>query len=283
MLFSFRKYPSIVMLHYVSDDETHLPLQPWNISRSSYTILLDYLQQEGYRTLVFEDLDQLEKAGDKSVIITFDDCSKSLWDFAIPELQRRNMKAIFYMPTAHLGGYNEWSVEEGLPKIELMDEADIIKLSHVGMEIGSHAHNHIMLEEEKNSEVIDQLVKSKSILEQIINKPVLSVAYPYGSVPKNAYKLAKDAGYIYGLAVFTPWQTKYAIRRWIYDDTDNIESIRHKMSPIYTWQRSLYDKWSFYNKKILRILYQYYTRLKKTLRLHVVSLFIVENVQYIVE
>lgn len=275
--------PTIVMLHYVSDHPDHDALRPWNISCDSYIRLLDYIEKHNYITIGFEDIITSQYSKRRSIILTFDDCPKQLWDFAIPELLRRNMKAVFYIPTAHLGGYNEWSVEEGLPKIELMDEADIIKLSHVGMEIGSHAHNHIMLEEEKNSEIIDQLVKSKSILEQIINKPVLSVAYPYGSVPKNAYKLAKDAGYIYGLAVFTPWQTKYAIRRWIYDDTDNIESIQHKMSPIYTWQRSLYDKWSFYSKKILRILYQYYTRLKKTLRLHAVSLFFVENVQYIVE
>lgn len=275
--------PTIVMLHYVSDHPDHDALRPWNISRNSYIRLLDYIEQQNYTTIGFEDIVMPQYSKRKSIIITFDDCPKELWDFAIPELISRNMKAVFYIPTVHMGGYNEWNVLEGLPKVDLMDDEDIAKLSAVVMEIGSHAHNHIMLEEKKETEIIDQLTKSKSILEKIINKPVVSVAYPYGSVPPNAYKLAKDAGYRYGLAVFTPWQTKYTIRRWIYDDTDSIESIRHKMSVMYTWQRAVVDKWHFYSKKFLRKLYQNYSRLKNALRLHAVSLFFVEHVQYIVE
>lgn len=275
-------FPTIVMLHYVTDNPAHDDLKPWSINTTSYIRLLDYLEQQCYSVIGFEDLSNKVR-GTKNIIITFDDCPKQLWDFAIPELQKRNMKAVFYLPTAHIGGYNEWNVVHGKPRIELMNKDDIVRLNEIGMEVGSHAHNHIMLEDKDEPEALRQLTISKSILESIIRKPVLSIAYPYGSLPNDYSKITEWAGYKYGLGVYVPWQSKYAIRRWIYDDTDNIESIQHKMSPIYTWQRSLYDKWSFYSKKILRILYQYYTRLKKTLRLHAVSLFFVENVQYIVE
>ncbi len=278
-----RNFPTIVMLHYVSDMPEYDALKPWNISRASFTRLLDFLLEENYTTVGFEDLVLSKVTGSKNIIITFDDCPKHLWDFAIPELIRRNMKAVFYMPTAYLGGYNEWNVVKGLPKITLMDSDDIAKLNAAGMEIGSHAHHHIMLEEKDAPEVVAQLTKSKSILEDITNKPVLSVAYPYGSVPQNAYKTAENAGYQYGLAVFTPWQTKYAIRRWIYDDTDTIESIRHKMSGVYAWQRVVGDKWNFYSKNVMRKAYGYYSKAKKTLGINAISLFFVEHIQYIVE
>ncbi len=271
------------MLHYVSDDPVYDALKPWNISRTSFTRLLDFLQKENYYTVGFEDLSSSKIKGRKNIIITFDDCPKHLWDFAIPELIRRKMKAVFYMPTAYLGGCNEWNVVEGLPEINLMDDEDIAKLSTVGMEVGSHAHNHVMLQEKDAVEVVAQLTKSKSILEAITNKPVLSVAYPYGSVPQNAYKTAENAGYQYGLAVFTPWQTKYAIRRWVYDDTDSVESIRRKMSRTYAWQRVIDDKWNFCSTNLMRKAYRYYSDLKRALGINTISLFFVEHFQYIVE
>ncbi|HEY9177365.1 MAG TPA: polysaccharide deacetylase family protein [Flavipsychrobacter sp.] len=276
-------FPTIATLHYVSDDPALGALKPWNISCKSFTRLLDFLQVENYTTVGFEDMAASRIKGRKSIILTFDDCPKHLWDFAIPELLKRNMKAVFYMPTAYLGGYNEWNVVEGLPKVDLMDSDDIAKLNTLGMEIGSHAHHHIMLGERNTEEVIMQLNESKAILESIIDKPVVSIAYPYGSVPHSAYRLSREAGYQYGLAVFTPWQTKYAIRRWIYDDTDSVESIRRKISGTYTWQRVVSDKWNFYSANIMRKAYHYYSGLKKTLGINTISLFFVENIQYIVE
>lgn len=51
--------------------------------------------------------------GNKNIIITFDDCPGPCGDFTIPELQKRNMKAVFYIPTAHIGGYYKWNVIDG--------------------------------------------------------------------------------------------------------------------------------------------------------------------------
>jgi peptidoglycan/xylan/chitin deacetylase (PgdA/CDA1 family) len=108
--------------------------------------LLNYLEQNGYQTLTFEDLhDSPRMKSGKRIILTFDDCPKHLFDFAIPELLSRKMKASFYMPTAYLGKYNAWDVEEGRAKVELMDENDLLELSRLGMEIGSHSHHHVKL------------------------------------------------------------------------------------------------------------------------------------------
>lgn len=255
------KYPSTIMLHYVSDDSALDKLKPWIISRQSYIRLLDYLQAHNYKTVGYEDM-PIRNEKDKTVILTFDDCPKHLFDFAIPELVKRGMKAVFYMPTAHLGGVNEWNVKDGLPQIPLMNQNDIMKLIDCGMEVGSHAHNHIMLEELSVENATEELTKSKQILERIINKEIVSIAYPYGSLPKNHYTLSQLAGYRYGLAVCTPWQSKYAIRRWTYTDEDNITSIKNKMSPLYAKSRTFLDKYNLYKKKVLSALYQQYSRLR---------------------
>ena len=172
----------IVMLHYVSDEEGMELLEPWNISRSSFTRLLDFIEDNAYQTIGFEDDHVPDPA--KSIIITFDDCPKHLWEFAIPELIKRNMKAVFYISTAYIGGVDEWNLVPCAPTLQMMDENDIKNLVQAGMEVGSHAHRHVMLGKEQTDIVYREIAYSKQRLEEITGKEVVSLAYPYGCVPK---------------------------------------------------------------------------------------------------
>lgn len=254
---------SIVMLHYVSDEKEYEQLKPWNITHSSYLQLLDYLEAENYKTIVFEDIlkDTYDKKS-KNVMITFDDCPKHLLTFAVPELNRRNMKAVFYIPTANLGGYNTWGVEGGMPKVDLMDDVDIVELLNRGMEVGSHAHNHEMLDEKSIEKVHFQLSESKNILEAIIGKDVLSVAYPYGALPKNYNEVVAACGYHYGVSVYSPFESKYSLRRWVYDDTDTVDSIKKKLSFTYRLERSVNDKVNPIVKYTTQKAYREYSKIK---------------------
>ncbi|MBW7915037.1 MAG: polysaccharide deacetylase family protein [Taibaiella sp.] len=232
-------FPPVIMLHHVTDDPALDALKPYSISRASFTRLLDVLEQVGYTTTVFCDVD-FRKG--KKVIITFDDCPKNLWDFALPELQKRGMKAVFYMPTAYMGGHNDWDIQFGKPSVELMDEADIKRLSDIGMEVGSHSHHHVRLGELGAVEVAANLRQSKQILEKITGKKILSVAYPFGSVPKEEELLLKDAGYEYGLSIYSPFQSRYCIRRFIYHDGDDAVRLKSKLSVRYRMMRVVNDK-----------------------------------------
>lgn len=232
-------FPPVIMLHHVTDDPALDALKPYSISRASFTHLLDVLEEEGFTTVVFSDAD-FRKG--KKVIITFDDCPKHLWDFAIPELQRRNMKAVFYMPTAYLGGHNDWDIEFAKPSVELMDEADIKKLADIGMEVGSHSHRHVRLGDLNAIEVAANLQQSKEILEKITGKKILSIAYPFGSIPKDKERLLKEAGYEYGLSIYSPIENNYCIRRFIYHDGDSPKRTKNKLSVKYLIYRVLNDK-----------------------------------------
>jgi peptidoglycan/xylan/chitin deacetylase (PgdA/CDA1 family) len=235
----FRRYPPVIMLHHVSDDVRLDGLKPYSISNGSFTRLLDVLNEEGYIPVGFEDLN---KPGEKQVIITFDDCPRHLWDFAIPELQKRNMKAVFYMPTAYLGGQNDWDIPFGKPAVDLMDESDIKRLSDIGMEIGSHSHRHVRLGDFPRSEVAENLNESKEILEGITGRKIISIAYPFGSVPKDNNKLLKEAGYDYGLSIYSPFENRYSIRRFIYHDGDDARRLKAKLSFRYSIMRAINDK-----------------------------------------
>ena len=249
------------MLHGVSDDKSLDDLKPWVVTHECYLRLLNYLDDNGYNTITFEDLDK--GIGDKNVIITFDDCPKHLHDFAVSELTKRNMKAVFYMPTAHIDGYNEWNVKDGHSRMDLMNKQDLKKLVELGMEVGSHAHKHVMLEELSQDEVISAFQLSNKSLEDITDKKVITAAYPYGSIPDNFYSIMEGIGYKYAVSVYSLRETKYNLRRWTLYDADTIEDIKNKMSVKYAYYRSVADNYSHYSKSVLRALYNKYAGVKK--------------------
>lgn len=256
-------YPPVIALHYVSDDVALNELKPWVISCAAFDRLLNFLERNKYRTVGFEDIKNGD-IGRRDVVLTFDDCPVHLWDYAIPELKKRGMKAVFYIPTAHMGKNNSWNADDGLPSVSLMDDKDVLALHNAGMEVGSHAHNHVMLEEQTIESARASLVKSKSILEEIIQHDVVSIAYPYGSVPDNHVELCKEAGYEFGLSVYTPFQDVYAIRRWSYFETDDDRSIARKMTVKYSVYRALADKWDVLYKKAKRGLYKSYVKMRSS-------------------
>lgn len=228
--------PPIAMLHHVSDDPAHESLKPYSITRGSFTRLLDYLQRHNYSTVTFTEL---KKPRRKQVILSFDDCPKHLLHFAVPELLRRGMKGVFYMPAAHLGGYNSWDVEEGRARVDLMDAADLQQLEKLGMEIGGHSWHHIRLKDANNA--AEEVQQCRKILEGIVSGPLLSFAWPFGSVPANHRRLLTAAGFKYGLSIYQPFETRQALRRFIYHDGDTDSTLERKLSNVYKAYRLLTD------------------------------------------
>jgi peptidoglycan/xylan/chitin deacetylase (PgdA/CDA1 family) len=232
----------IAMFHHISNAPEFAGFGGWRIHRSTFTRFLDVLEQNDYQTLDFHDLKSGTFPSRKAVILTFDDCPRHLFDFAIPELIRRGFKASFYIPTNFIGKYNEWDVAEGRPRVELMNESEIRELDSLGMEIGGHSHRHIKLGEIKDpGELRDEITLCKYLLESIVKKPVLSFSYPYASVPEHHSKMLSTAGYYYGLSIYQPRQDNFALRRFGCYDIDTIGRFKIKLSNPYKWYRSLTD------------------------------------------
>lgn len=235
--------PPLAMLHCVSDSKDST-LANWCVSRKAFLQLLDTLEEAGYKTTHFAELEGQKRPGSfsRKVILTFDDCAKQLFDFAVPQLVKRNLKAAFFMPTAYIGGYNAWDVEKGAARIEIMDEKDLKELVRLGMEVGSHSHHHIELKNLSGTEELKQEVsRSKDVLEAITGRPVYSFAYPFGSVPDNYKSVLSEAGYRYGLSIYQPFETKLALRRFGVYEKDTPATLRKKLSGRYRWMRTLYD------------------------------------------
>jgi peptidoglycan/xylan/chitin deacetylase (PgdA/CDA1 family) len=69
------------------------------------------------------------------------------------------------------------------------------------IEIGSHTHRHYNLSNINAELVRDELQQSKKTLEDITEKPVLSIGYPDGDYSDSVKNIAEEVGYKYQLAV----------------------------------------------------------------------------------
>jgi peptidoglycan/xylan/chitin deacetylase (PgdA/CDA1 family) len=68
------------------------------------------------------------------------------------------------------------------------------------IEVGSHTWDHADLEVADEAEVLRQMTSSKEALEEILRRPVLTLAYPFCRYSSSCPSAAERAGY---LGVFT--------------------------------------------------------------------------------
>jgi peptidoglycan/xylan/chitin deacetylase (PgdA/CDA1 family) len=230
------------MLHHVSDLPEFKSLEPYSISNSKFLELLDYIQLNKLTTRNFYDIKN-GKPSFKDVVITFDDCSSALFDFAIPELLKRNMKAVFYIPSDNIGGYNVWDVMEGKDKVSLFTEENLKELSrYSNFEIGSHSKTHRKLTQLNSEEVFLELLMSKLAIEKITKKQVISFAHPFGEIPVRNRELLTNAGYYFACGIYVKEQSDLQLRRFIYHNGDNSKILKQKISWKYQFYRFFRDK-----------------------------------------
>lgn len=228
------------MLHAIGTTQD-AALQDWFISKAAFRQLLDVIEQRNLYTTHFADINAGRNEPSGKVILSFDDCYKHLFDFAIPELIKRKMKAVFYMPTAHIGGYNAWDADKGSERLNLMGANELRELTRLGMEVGSHSHIHTDLRNVSYEQLKEELVISKQLLEEITACRVCSFAYPYGQVPARYKEALTETGYQYGVAIYRPFENNLALRRFGVYEKDSAGSLSGKLSQRYRWIRKVYD------------------------------------------
>lgn len=172
---------------------------------------LDLIQKLGYTPTNFQNIENGE-IPEKPIILTFDDAYDDFYTKAFPELQKRNMTAVIYLPSNKLNTK------------DYMTFAQIKELRNNNIEIGSHSLNHADLGSLNEENLRKEIFDSKYFLEKLTDKKVLSFCYPYGIYNPRIRDLLKEAGYKYGLTTKTGHakfdRTFDLARHKVYSDTD---------------------------------------------------------------
>ena len=125
-----------------------------------------------------------ESLGYFNYSLTFDDGFISNL-YVAEELARRNLVGTFFIIK-----------NECCSNKKYIDVKGVKELSNLGMEIGSHSCSHRHLNRLPKQELINELHDSKVFLEDIISKPVNSVAFPGGNCGSREFDAALKEGYL---------------------------------------------------------------------------------------
>jgi peptidoglycan/xylan/chitin deacetylase (PgdA/CDA1 family) len=163
------------------------------------------LLRRGLRPVTFTEAVRLGPDA-AAVAVTFDDAYRSIHRLALPVLRDLGVPATVFAPTAYIGTDRAMSwpgIDALFPpgqdgELLPMSWQDLTELADAGWEIGSHSSSHPRLTRLGDEELRRELEASRAEIEQRLDRPCPSLAYPYGDVDPRVIAAVGAAGYATG-------------------------------------------------------------------------------------
>jgi peptidoglycan/xylan/chitin deacetylase (PgdA/CDA1 family) len=195
----------ILMYHSISSYASS-KFKPCIVAPEVFDEHLCYLDQYHYTPITVTQFAQaMARGGDglppRPMVLTFDDGYADFYTSALPALKRHGFVATLYIPTAFVGGTSLWVQDMGECSRPLLTWEQLAEISASGIECGAHTHTHRPLDMLPPSEVLDEIVRSKELLEEHLGRPVSSFAYPFGYYSARVRQVVRTAGYASACAI----------------------------------------------------------------------------------
>lgn len=166
-----------------------------SVAQEDFEAQMMYLKENGYHVVSLDQLldfiDYKASLPKKSVVITFDDAWRSIYDIAFPILKKFDFPATFFIYTDFIGGGKAMSWKQ------------IKTLSENGYNIECQTKTHRNLASLKKNESFNEYLKSleeeirypKDLIKKKLNKDCKYLAYPYGKTNDIVISMLKKYGY----------------------------------------------------------------------------------------
>ncbi len=183
----------------------------------------------------------------RAVVLTFDDGYASVVDTAWPLLRERGWPATLFVVIDGLESAQRfhWDAHEPAhPRHRLATWGQVLEASAEGLDIGSHTRTHPWLPGLSDADLTRELAESRSCLEEMLGREVLSVAYPSGGWDRRVRAAAGRAGYEIAITVDRGLNTRHthplSLRRAFVPDS--VADLQLILDGAYTYLRPL-DTW----------------------------------------
>lgn len=165
---------------------------------------MSYLKNQGFVFYTASELIQyFHQHGEfppKGIALTFDDGWKDNYTNAFPVLKELGIKATIFIIPASIGQVFSGATAEGEQPHAHLSRDEILEMAQHGIEFGSHTMNHRLLNRISETEVRSEVEDAKREIENLLQKPCLTFAYPAGFFSEPAQRAVEQAGHI---AAFT--------------------------------------------------------------------------------
>jgi peptidoglycan/xylan/chitin deacetylase (PgdA/CDA1 family) len=168
----------ILTFHAIEEGSSPLAFSP-----RRFRELLRAIEQHSYQTLplrvLLAGLARDAPLPARTLVLTFDDGYRSVYDEAFPLLRDRRMTATVFVNTGHLAAQDERrrAVHTGR---ELMNWEEIREMSAAGIEIGAHTRTHPDLTRLSEAELDLEIRGNLEEIERATGVSVHTFAYPFG-------------------------------------------------------------------------------------------------------
>ena len=153
----------------------------------------------------------------KQVFLTFDDGYAQIFSLVFPRLSRQNIPAHIFLVTDYAGLLSSWDLSLGRPRSRHLDWPEVKEMADGGFTFGSHGASHRDLTRLSDEASLAELRRSKSTIEDRLDRPVQSFAYPFGRYNTRLSRLVRAAGYEAAFSLYPAHPNerldRYALRR----------------------------------------------------------------------
>jgi peptidoglycan/xylan/chitin deacetylase (PgdA/CDA1 family) len=167
---------------------------------------------------------------ERQVAVTFDDGLQSFKKNALPELVKRRIPVVLFIPSRCLGKRLSVYDDE-----TVMNQKDLLNLPVDLVTIGSHSQTHTNLTTLDYDEARKEIGESKNDLETLLGREISLFAFPYGEYNEQTLSLARQAGYFRVFSIFPTGKNDFLCGRVIACPKDWVIEFKLKVLGAYCW------------------------------------------------
>jgi len=201
----------VLVYHNISEKGGNL----YTITPEEFEKEIKYIKNQGYTCISGEDFRNFLKGKadipDKSVLITFDDGLRGVYNYAYPILKKYEFKAVFFVIAGRIGnksGFISWNearemIESGVFEIDSHTYLSHKRIVKDGKLISSiYANGDSETEEDFRERVLTDFLNSRNVIKENLGYEPLMFAYPYGEYSKETVDLLREAGFQFAFTVY---------------------------------------------------------------------------------
>jgi peptidoglycan/xylan/chitin deacetylase (PgdA/CDA1 family) len=194
--------PPVLAYHKIDRPTPDVKIRGAFTSPKKFAKQMSYLKRQGFVFYTAAGLiKHYREHGEfpaRGITVTFDDGWQDNFANAFPVMRELDIKATIFLVPDVIGKTTDRVTAEGEgPRAHLTAE-QIIEMSRYGIEFGSHSFSHAHLHQASAEEVEREVRESKSYIENLLQKPCETFAYPAGFFNSEAKRAVAYAGYIAG-------------------------------------------------------------------------------------
>jgi peptidoglycan/xylan/chitin deacetylase (PgdA/CDA1 family) len=192
-------FPRILTFHNTAPSFT---CSSTNYSPHRVFALCESLIATGYHLCDLDDL--LDSPGPDRIAITFDDAYDSMRQVIPRLIDDFQVHPTVFVPTAFIGRTNVWDYGHRLAPQRHLDAPSLLQLADLGVQFGAHGHNHLDLTRLPLDQASHELSRSKAALEELLDREISLISYPFGRTSPEVVGAAVQAGYRHGFTMAYP-------------------------------------------------------------------------------